>query len=105
MNAVTPEKMDAFIAALQAKQDARMERLYPKLDKPKFEANWLKRYVRIEKVESFGGRSAFCFIDPANGDILKSAGWRTPAKHSRGNIMGDDHGIDHLGPYGAASLR
>lgn len=102
---VDQQKMDAFIKALQEKNDARMAASYPNLTPPKYEANWMKRYIRIETVEAHGGRSAFCFIDPSNGDILKSASWKAPAKHARGNIHTPTHGVEHLGPYGAQYLR
>lgn len=31
--------------------------------------------------------SVFCFINQANGDVLKAATWRAPAPHARGNIF------------------
>src|SRR5436189_184485 len=47
------------------------------------------RVVRIEAGQTSG--SAHAFIDATNGDVLKPAGWKAPAKHARGNIF-DDHG-------------
>ena len=35
------------------------------------------------------------------GDLLKAAGWRAPAKHSRGNIL---DGTAQYGPYGPSYL-
>ena len=34
-----------------------------------------------------GSRSVYCFINKRNGDILKSAGWRAPAKGARGSVL------------------
>jgi len=47
-----------------------------------------RRYVRIVKA-SGSGRHAFAFIDTTNGDVLKPAGWKGPAKHARGSILGE----------------
>ena len=62
-----------------------------------------KRYARI--VYSDGcSRSAYGFIDMQTGDILKSAGWKGPAKHARGNINSEKP-LSCCGPYGVAYLR
>lgn len=45
-----------------------------------------KRYVRIVGTLPGGARSAVAFIDQ-NGDILKPAGWKGPAKGVRGNVF------------------
>lgn len=58
------------------------------------------RYSKI----SVGG-SAWCFIDKKNGDILKAASWRSPAKHARGNIFDEHNGMKYITPYGPAYLR
>lgn len=102
---ITDEKLDLFLKALQEKQDQRMDESYPSLNKPRYYAERGSRYIRIVRDENGGSRSAFCFIDSQNGDILKAAGWKAPAKHARGNIMTDTHGIERLGPYGPAYLR
>lgn len=53
-------------------------------------------------------KSVFCFVRKANGAVLKAAGWRGPAKHSRGTIYianganADAYGIT---PYGPVYLR
>ncbi len=47
-------------------------------------------------------RSAWGFIELATGNILKAAGWKAPARHSRGNIA---NGVAGCGPSGPAYLR
>ena len=65
-----------------------------------------KRYVRVVKTDSSGGRrSAFCFVDKENGDVLKTASWKVPAKHARGNIFDSDNGLKWISAHGAAYLR
>jgi hypothetical protein len=48
-----------------------------------------KRYTKVMYVEARGGSESdghiWCFVDQ-NGDILKPASWRAPAKHARGTI-------------------
>lgn len=43
------------------------------------------KYIRIVLTER-GTNSVYCFIDRSNGDILKSDGWKKPAKGARGSI-------------------
>ena len=63
-----------------------------------------QRYVRI--VNDMGNqRFAYCFVDKTNGDVLKTDGWKKPAKHARSNIWDDDYGLSGLGPYGAKYLK
>jgi len=38
-----------------------------------------------------GSRSVYCFINKRNGEILKSAGWRAPAKGARGSFLYLNH--------------
>lgn len=49
--------------------------------------------------------SAYCFVDYATGNILKTDGWSRPAKHPRGSIYAEDNGASAVGPYGANYLR
>lgn len=64
-----------------------------------------RRYLRIAKVDHTGSRSAYGFIDTKNGNVLKAAGWKRPAKGVRSNIFDADFGVSVAGPYGIASLR
>lgn len=63
-----------------------------------------KKYYRIV-MNNVSGRSATAFIDKTSGDVLKSASWKAPAKHARGNIFDDHNGLAKMGPYGPAYLR
>lgn len=54
------------------------------------------RFARIV-VEQGTHRSCFGFVDLTNGDVLKSASWKTPAKNfARGNINDADKGIGRI---------
>lgn len=50
------------------------------------------------------GCSSYAFIDKTTGDLYKSASWKAPAKHIRGNIN-DSTGIDACNEYGVIYLR
>lgn len=69
----------------------------------------LERGRRYDKVtRAYGssqGRSAHCFIDRTNGDVLKTESWKKPAKHARGNIYDASNGVDAMGVYGARYLK
>ena len=64
-----------------------------------------RKYIRIVRTDSAGGRSVHCFVNKTNGDVLKAAGWKAPAKHARGNIHDEYNGMKWMGVYGPAYLR
>jgi hypothetical protein len=49
--------------------------------------------------------SAYCFVEKETGDVFKAAGFKTPAKHARGNIYDEHNGLSMMGPHGPAYLR
>lgn len=51
-----------------------------------------KKFAKIAVMRG-GQRSVYCFIDLSNGDILKSAGWKAPAKGKRGSILNEGYDI------------
>jgi len=68
--------------------------------KPDLDWSEGKRYVKV-----FREGSVHCFVDKTNGNILKAASWKAPAKHARGNIGDPDNGQSAMGPHGANYLR
>lgn len=68
---------------------------------PALSATVGRSYIRIVRTDS-GNQSAYAFINLSNGDVLKPAGWKGPAKHARGNIFTDKLGVT---AYGATYLR
>lgn len=67
-----------------------------------------RRYAKLISADVRDGvesaQSVFCFVDLANGDILKAATWRAPAKHARGNVLRSDR-MQSVTAYGANYLR
>tara|TARA_R100001015_G_C4530383_1_gene96968 strand:- start:18 stop:374 length:357 start_codon:yes stop_codon:yes gene_type:complete len=53
-------------------------------------------------------RSSWAFIDKTNGDVLKCASWKAPAKHARGNLMDEFDGLQFIqwtGPMYLDTIR
>lgn len=83
--ATLPGHREAVEAYLKKMRDAHTEEI--KRDPTRaFWAQYNPRYTKIVE-KSYGQDSVVCFIDPSNGDILKSATWNQPQKNGlRGNI-------------------
>jgi len=86
----TPEfvaKLEEFVDALQnminEHYKEKLSTLEPKIVTVE---NGIKNVRIVTAYPDNGNRSVHCFINKANGDILKAAGWKAPAKHARGNI-------------------
>jgi len=65
------------------------------------------KYIKIisEDVgEGMNSRRVWGFVDKSNGDILKPANWKSPAKHNRGNIFDEDP-LLFIGQYGPAYMN
>lgn len=104
------EKFEAalatFINGCQRIHTRHMNREYPSLTPDIIVATLGKRYARVVRREAGRpGGSAHCFVDMTNGDVLKAASWKAPAKHARGNIFDEHNGLGSMGEYGPAYLR
>jgi hypothetical protein len=90
-----------FLAMAQAASDADYLRFCGKEDqylhthRPRLMAERGRRFVRIVS-ESPGNRFAWAFVDCTTGDVLKTASWKAPAKHARGNIFDDRNGCGRV---------
>lgn len=102
MKASVDAKMDDFVAYVTRLQEAHYKQ-YEHVAAPTVSAMVGPRYTRIVLHEKHGGRSVWGFVDRTSGDILKAAGWKTPAKHARGNIF--DLRYEGMTAYGPARLR
>ena len=113
-------KMDSEILNALGELEQRIIEKYDAfMDNPKMRADFReglgyipgRKYLKIVTDNSVWG-----FINLTNpkfkeGDILKAAGWRTPAlNQARGNIFNDNYTIDWTGPlyisgYSAGGTR
>ena len=89
-----------FLAAAQGISDSYMKTNFPKLERPNLDWSEGKRYIKV-----FREDSVHCFVDKTNGNILKAASWKAPAKHARGNIHEYDNGAHCMSAYGTIYLR
>ena len=65
-----------------------------------------RKYIKIiakDIGDKMNGSRVWAFIDKSNGDILKPAGWKAPARHARGNIY-DENPMLFIGPHGPAYM-
>lgn len=93
-----------FVAKLQAAQDAYSAKHFPLSRKNVYSVDPNgKKYIRIV-VTSYSNRSVYCFVERSTGHILKSAGWKAPAKGARGSIYNADPLLG-CGPHGVAYLN
>jgi len=85
-------------------ENDRKNEQFPDLNKTIYIAGG-RKYAKIVTCYVTGdAESVWAFVDTTNGDVLKPASWRAPAKHARGNIFDKDNGLGSIGPYGPAYL-
>ena len=73
-----------YVKEIKEASDAEWKRNGYTLAPPEFSIMRGSKYIRIVRT-TFGSKSVHCFLD-ADGNIYKSASWKTPAKGIRGNI-------------------
>lgn len=85
---------------------ARLQKTYEGMEwaDPKIEIREGRRFWKL--IVTVGGQSSVhSFVDRNTGDVLKPAGWSTPAPKPRGNILDDDRGANALTDHGIRYLR
>lgn len=83
-------RLSEFVVALQVLINEHYKVNLANLTPPIISVENGTKNVRIVRTDNGGtSRSVHCFIQKDNGDILKPAGWKAPAKHARGNIYVD----------------
>lgn len=86
-----------FVAYVQDKINAKYKKDYPTQTVPMLTIEKGKKYARIVKVGV--GKDAYGFVDMTNGDLLKSASWKAPAKGVRGSALDSSTWDGAAGPY------
>lgn len=98
----------SFLAGCQALVDANLAS-YSELSKVQTDRLLITegdRYLKVVRAtfhrpaNTLTSRSAHCFIDRTNGDVLKTTSWSAPAKGARGNIADDKNGLGRMGCMG-----
>lgn len=95
------EKLVAHVQKLQEKDAKQWAKQFPNSDRKaeKVSVEYAKRYAKVKA----DGRT-WAFVDTTNGDILKPASWKAPAKHARGNVY-DPNSWGEFSAYGPQYLR
>lgn len=102
--------LERFLIAAQRKVDEK-NATYAHKPVDKLITDPGRRYVRVwvqptaSDTQTSLSRRVFCFVDKTNGDILKAATWKAPAKHARGNIFDEDGGANAVDWHGGRYLR
>ena len=92
----TKAEIIAFVARVEAESNVDLKKIFGSGDydpSKKFEATFGRKYAKIVDVQ---GQSVWGFVNMENGDLLKAAGWATPAKHARGNISDAAYGKNYV---------
>lgn len=90
-----------MIKAQKIVDNAKINQL-PNTTRPKLTKTEGIKYIKIVETRNGKHVGAFCFINKTNGDVLKAASWKKPAKHARGNIFTNEVGVNE---YGGLYLR
>jgi hypothetical protein len=103
-------KLALFLDGVRAKIDAYWTACGYTHTRPMIETMEGQRYIRIVSADkkadgSYLSRSCWGFIDKTNGDVLKSGGWKAPAKHPRGNIFNTEFALANCQWTGPNYLR
>ena len=82
---VTTKQLDNLVALLQSRFNSAFTQKYPNVRVPVISYTMGRKYARI--VRTCSGRYVHGFVDLENGDLLKAASWKSPARNfARGNI-------------------
>jgi hypothetical protein len=98
------EAFNGFIKAYSAKLEDYDARKFPASSArfaPLVGVDEGSKYMKVWVSRGPGSKSVYCFVNRENGDILKAASWKAPAKGARGSIYDADNGMSAMGPYGA----
>ena len=103
-------KFETFLAGCQKVYDDYMDETFPTNPRVRLVPAFGRKNVKINRHRIVDGEvekrpeSVHLFVDMTNGDVLKAASFKAPAKHARGNIYNDDNGLGGVTPYGAKYL-
>jgi hypothetical protein len=101
------QAMDAFLKYVRDMIKEHYKKELPTFAPPEIGVDKGPKYLKVWKAsdsKTLPTKSVYCFVDKTNGDILKAASWKAPAKHARGNIYEPAKGYG-IGQYGANYLK
>ena len=99
------KKFDEFLEGCQKIVDEGMRNYsWEKKLTAKKGSKYIKIWSEDVGKNMSNSRTVWGFVERSNGDILKPANWRGPAKGNRGNIFDEDP-LLFIGHYGPAYMN
>lgn len=97
--------VEAAIESFRKLMEITLQKNYDTYENLGWEANVTmskgSKYAKLFNASKDSGKQVLAFINMNNGDILKPASFKIPAKHARGNIFDDDGGAQALSASGS----
>ena len=94
-------RLAVLIGRIDEKLVAYYAKTYDFVEPPALRVRLGRRYAKIVRTGAGRGESVYFFVDLDNGDLLKAASYKAPAKGARASLFDDDLGISAVGPHGA----
>jgi hypothetical protein len=94
-------RLSSLVARIDEKLAAYYAAKYDYVEAPELNVHMGRRYAKVVRTGAGRGESVYFFVDLTNGDLLKAATYKAPAKGARASLFDDDLGISAVGPYGA----
>jgi hypothetical protein len=94
------EEILALVARIDEKLVAYYAAKYDYVEAPELNVHMGRRYAKVVRTGAGRGESVYFFVDLENGDLLKAASYKVPAKGARA-LFDADLGISAVGPHGA----
>lgn len=94
-------RLAVLVGRIDEKLVAYYEKTYDYVEPPELNVRFGRRYAKVVRTGAGRGESVYFFVDLTNGDLLKAATYKAPAKGARASLFDDDLGISAVGPHGA----
>ena len=97
------DRLATLLRRIDEKLVAYYAAQYQSIEPPELKVKLGSRYAKVTRVRGklVAAESVYFFVDLSNGDLLKAASWKAPAKGARASLFDEDLGISAVGPHGA----
>ena len=97
------DRLATLLRRIDEKLVAYYAAQYDFVKPPELKVKLGSRYAKVTRASGklLPVESVYFFVDLSNGDLLKAASWKAPAKGARASLFDEDLGISAVGPHGA----
>ena len=97
------DRLATLLRRIDEKLVAYYTAQYQFVKPPELKVKLGSRYAKVTRASGklVPVESVYFFVDLSNGDLLKAASWKAPAKGARASLFDEDLGISAVGPHGA----